>query len=220
MCIRRASAWTPIRGTNPMTKDATASRLSLARACGGGGSAVRRLPRPAEINVAFGGTLHPEISELPGRMNHRAPRVEKWRDAPGSRRHLRRPARRASDRGACWRDCSAPKPSGSIRCTARAYSSRAIVSSWRARRGWNHRGDQRCRREGFRARRTMARRIRPAAQSGEPRPSRGLRAGGELPAQVRPRDEAAGPPAKRRIALSFPPSPPHGLRSAPHRKTP
>ena len=29
-----------------------------------------------EINVAFGGSLHPEIRELPGRMNHRALRLE------------------------------------------------------------------------------------------------------------------------------------------------
>jgi putative glutamine amidotransferase len=29
-----------------------------------------------EINVAFGGTLHPEIRELPGRLNHRALRLE------------------------------------------------------------------------------------------------------------------------------------------------
>ena len=28
------------------------------------------------MNVAFGGTLHPEIRELPGRMNHRMPRLE------------------------------------------------------------------------------------------------------------------------------------------------
>ena len=28
------------------------------------------------MNVAFGGTLHPEIRDLPGRMNHRAPRLE------------------------------------------------------------------------------------------------------------------------------------------------
>lgn len=28
-----------------------------------------------EMNVAFGGTLHPEIRELPGRMNHRMPRL-------------------------------------------------------------------------------------------------------------------------------------------------
>ena len=29
-----------------------------------------------EINVAFGSSLHPEIRDLPGRMNHRAPRLE------------------------------------------------------------------------------------------------------------------------------------------------
>ena len=28
-----------------------------------------------EMNVAFGGSLHPEIRELPGRMNHRMPRL-------------------------------------------------------------------------------------------------------------------------------------------------
>jgi putative glutamine amidotransferase len=28
-----------------------------------------------EMNVAFGGSLHPEIRELPGRLNHRAPRL-------------------------------------------------------------------------------------------------------------------------------------------------
>lgn len=28
------------------------------------------------MNVAYGGSLHPEIRELPGRMNHRMPRLE------------------------------------------------------------------------------------------------------------------------------------------------
>ena len=28
-----------------------------------------------EMNVAFGGTLHPEIRDVPGRMNHRMPRL-------------------------------------------------------------------------------------------------------------------------------------------------
>jgi putative glutamine amidotransferase len=28
-----------------------------------------------EMNVAYGGSLHPEIRDLPGRMNHRAPRL-------------------------------------------------------------------------------------------------------------------------------------------------
>ncbi len=29
-----------------------------------------------EMNVAYGGTLHPEIRELPGRVNHRMPRLD------------------------------------------------------------------------------------------------------------------------------------------------
>lgn len=29
-----------------------------------------------EMNVAFGGSLHPEIREMPGRLNHRMPRLE------------------------------------------------------------------------------------------------------------------------------------------------
>jgi len=29
-----------------------------------------------EMNVAFGGTLHPEIRDVPGRMNHRMPRLD------------------------------------------------------------------------------------------------------------------------------------------------
>ncbi len=29
-----------------------------------------------EMNVAFGGSLHPEIRDIPGRMNHRMPRLE------------------------------------------------------------------------------------------------------------------------------------------------
>jgi len=29
-----------------------------------------------EMNVAFGGSLHPEIRDLPGRLNHRMPRLE------------------------------------------------------------------------------------------------------------------------------------------------
>ena len=28
------------------------------------------------MNVAFGGSLHPEIREIPGRINHRMPRLE------------------------------------------------------------------------------------------------------------------------------------------------
>ena len=51
--------------------------LSLAEAC-----VARRVPIFGicrgfqEMNVAFGGSLHPEIRELPGRLNHRMPRLE------------------------------------------------------------------------------------------------------------------------------------------------
>lgn len=37
-----------------------------------------------EMNVALGGSLHPEVSDLPGRMNHRAPRLDngEWHPDP------------------------------------------------------------------------------------------------------------------------------------------
>src|SRR5215813_6565024 len=35
-----------------------------------------------EMNVAYGGSLHPEIRELPGRMNHRMPRMENGEPHP------------------------------------------------------------------------------------------------------------------------------------------
>src|ERR1700739_3693642 len=51
--------------------------LALSEAC-----VIRGIPRFGicrglqEMNVAFGGSLHPEIREIPGRMNHRMPRLE------------------------------------------------------------------------------------------------------------------------------------------------
>ncbi len=69
-----------------------------------------------EMNVAFGGSLHPEIRELPGRMNHRMPRLENGEIHPDptvvfADRHdvsLRSGRRlRAS--------CSGARPSGSTR---------------------------------------------------------------------------------------------------------
>ena len=50
--------------------------LELTKACVEQGKAVFGVCRGIqEMNVAFGGTLHPEIREIPGRMNHRAPRL-------------------------------------------------------------------------------------------------------------------------------------------------
>lgn len=48
--------------------------LPLIRACVEEGQPILGVCRGfQEFNVAFGGTLHPEIRELPGRMNHRMP---------------------------------------------------------------------------------------------------------------------------------------------------
>ena len=61
----------------PYDHDRDAMALSLIRAC-----VMRSVPvfgicrGLQEMNVAYGGTLHPEIRDIPGRMNHRAPRLE------------------------------------------------------------------------------------------------------------------------------------------------
>ena len=48
--------------------------LPLIKACEEKGKPILGVCRGfQEFNVAFGGTLHPEIRELPGRMNHRMP---------------------------------------------------------------------------------------------------------------------------------------------------
>jgi putative glutamine amidotransferase len=51
--------------------------LALAEACVARGVPIFGICRGLqEMNVAFGGSLHPEIRELPGRMNHRMPRLD------------------------------------------------------------------------------------------------------------------------------------------------
>ncbi|MCA1453323.1 gamma-glutamyl-gamma-aminobutyrate hydrolase family protein [Bradyrhizobium sp. BRP22] len=51
--------------------------LAVAEACVARGIPLFGICRGLqEMNVAFGGSLHPEIRELPGRINHRMPRLE------------------------------------------------------------------------------------------------------------------------------------------------
>lgn len=48
----------------PLTRAAVAAGMPVLGVCRG----------IQEINVAFGGTLHPEVRDLPGKMNHRMPK--------------------------------------------------------------------------------------------------------------------------------------------------
>ena len=60
----------------PYDHERDALALPLVEACVKRGVPLLGICRGfQEINVAYGGTLHPEIRELPGRMNHRMPRL-------------------------------------------------------------------------------------------------------------------------------------------------
>jgi putative glutamine amidotransferase len=61
----------------PYDHDRDAMALALIEACVARGMPLFGICRGfQEMNVAFGGSLHPEIRELPGRMNHRMPRLD------------------------------------------------------------------------------------------------------------------------------------------------
>ncbi len=63
---------TPAHGAFDRARDAIT--LPLVRACVARGQPFLGICRGfQEVNVALGGSLHPEIRDLPGRMNHRMP---------------------------------------------------------------------------------------------------------------------------------------------------
>ncbi|WGW02433.1 gamma-glutamyl-gamma-aminobutyrate hydrolase family protein [Tropicibacter oceani] len=65
-------AWTEAHGDHDRARDAIT--LPLVRACVERGQPFLGICRGfQEVNVAMGGTLYPEIRDLPGRMNHRMP---------------------------------------------------------------------------------------------------------------------------------------------------
>ncbi|WP_068301631.1 gamma-glutamyl-gamma-aminobutyrate hydrolase family protein [Pararhodobacter sp. CCB-MM2] len=65
-------AETPAHGTFDRCRDAIT--LPLIRACVERGQPILGVCRGfQEVNVAMGGSLYPEIRDLPGRMNHRMP---------------------------------------------------------------------------------------------------------------------------------------------------
>ena len=64
-------------GHEPYDEARDALALELVEVCVARGVPILGVCRGfQEMNVAFGGSLHPEIRELPGRMNHRMPRLE------------------------------------------------------------------------------------------------------------------------------------------------
>src|SRR5262249_15828514 len=100
--------------------------LAVAEACVARGVPLFGICRGLqEMNVAFGGSLHPEIRELPGRMNHRMPRLGNGEIDPdrkvifGDRHEVRVTA------GGAFAKSWDARPSASIRCTARVFWSPA-----------------------------------------------------------------------------------------------
>jgi putative glutamine amidotransferase len=64
----------PTEAHGAFDRDRDAVTLPLVRACIERGQPLLGVCRGfQEVNVALGGSLHPEIRELPGRMNHRMP---------------------------------------------------------------------------------------------------------------------------------------------------
>jgi putative glutamine amidotransferase len=64
----------PTEAHGTFNRDRDRVTLPLIRACVEAGQPVLGVCRGfQEFNVAMGGTLHPEIRDLPGRMNHRMP---------------------------------------------------------------------------------------------------------------------------------------------------
>jgi putative glutamine amidotransferase len=62
--------------SEPYDEPRDALALELVKTCVARGVPLFGICRGfQEMNVAYGGSLHPEIRELPGRMNHRAPRL-------------------------------------------------------------------------------------------------------------------------------------------------
>jgi len=75
----------PHSAYEPYDEDRDALALSLVEACVARGVPIFGICRGfQEMNVALGGTLHPEIRDLPGRMNHRMPRLDTGEIHPDS----------------------------------------------------------------------------------------------------------------------------------------
>lgn len=67
----------PDKRHEPYDEERDAVALPLVEACVAHGIPIFGICRGfQEMNVAYGGSLHPEIRDIPGRLNHRMPRLE------------------------------------------------------------------------------------------------------------------------------------------------
>lgn len=67
----------PDEAYEPYDESRDEMALSVSQACVERGVPLFGICRGMqEMNVAFGGSLHPEIRDIPGRMNHRMPRLD------------------------------------------------------------------------------------------------------------------------------------------------
>ncbi|MGI9480113.1 MAG: gamma-glutamyl-gamma-aminobutyrate hydrolase family protein [Hyphomicrobiaceae bacterium] len=73
----------PCEAHEPYDEERDAVALAVSEACVARGVPVFGVCRGfQEMVVAFGSSLHPEIREIPGRMNHRMPRLENGEPHP------------------------------------------------------------------------------------------------------------------------------------------
>ncbi len=153
----------------PYDEPRDALALPLIEACVARGVPLFGICRGfQEINVAFGGTLHPEIRELPGRMNHRALRLDNGEINPDPEViYAERHEVRLTPGGVF------AKILGAETIRVNSLHGQGILEGRRPRRhrrrgrGRHHRGHPHRRRQELCARRAMACRARRRPQSGQ-----------------------------------------------------
>ena len=153
--------------------------LALSEACVARGVPLFGICRGLqEMNVAFGGSLHPEIRELPGRMNHRMPRLENGEIHPDPNVIFADRHEVSLVPGGAFAQilgCETIRVN-SLHGQGILEPGKRVVDRGRGG-GRHHRGDPDRGCAGLCARRAVARRIRSAAQSDQPRAVPGLRRG-------------------------------------------
>ena len=170
----------PHPGHEPYDEDRDAVALPLIQACVARGMPIFGICRGfQEFNVAFGGSLHPEIRDLPGRMNHRMPRLENGDVHPDL--HVIFADRHDVQ---LIPDGAFSRLLGQDRIRVNSLHGQGTARPGRPRHcggrrgGWNDGGDQDRRCARLRSRGAMARGARPSDQPREPgalqsvRPSR------------------------------------------------